>query len=38
MGPVQKADSRETVVDRMLDLLDQASEHRCDLVVYPELA
>jgi len=38
MGPVQKADSRQTVVGRMLDLLDQAREHRCDLVVYPELA
>ena len=38
MGPVQKAASRQTVVGRMLDLLDQAREHRCDLVVYPELA
>jgi N-carbamoyl-D-amino-acid hydrolase len=38
MGPVQKVDSRQTVVGRMLDLLNQAREHRCDLVVYPELA
>jgi N-carbamoyl-D-amino-acid hydrolase len=38
MGPVQKADSRQTVVRRMLDLLAQAAEAKCDLVVYPELA
>ncbi len=38
MGPVQRADSRQAVVRRMLDLLDQASAQSCDLVVYPELA
>lgn len=38
MGPVQKADSRQSVVGRMLDLLEQARERSCDLVVYPELA
>jgi N-carbamoyl-D-amino-acid hydrolase len=38
MGPIQRADSRQTVVGRMLDLLEQASERSCDLVVYPELA
>jgi predicted amidohydrolase len=38
MGPVQKADSRQVVVARMLDLLAQASAAKCDLVVYPELA
>jgi N-carbamoyl-D-amino-acid hydrolase len=38
MGPIQKADSRQVVVRRMLDLLDRAKEGRCDLVVYPELA
>jgi N-carbamoyl-D-amino-acid hydrolase len=38
MGPVQKAESRQAVVRRMLDLLAQASARRCDLVVYPELA
>lgn len=37
MGPIQKADSREEVVARMLDLLDQAKAGGCDLVVYPEL-
>jgi predicted amidohydrolase len=38
MGPVQKAESRQTIVRRMLDLLAQASAQKCDLVVYPELA
>ncbi|MEO1601716.1 MAG: N-carbamoyl-D-amino-acid hydrolase [Pseudomonadota bacterium] len=37
MGPIQKADSREAVVARMLVLLDQAAEAGCDLVLYPEL-
>ena len=37
MGPIQKADSRQAVVRRMLDLLDQAKAAQCDLVVYPEL-
>ena len=31
LGPVQRADSRAAVVARMLDLLRQAGEHRCDL-------
>jgi N-carbamoyl-D-amino-acid hydrolase len=38
MGPIQKADSRQVVVRRMLDLLDRAKVQKCDLVVYPELA
>jgi N-carbamoyl-D-amino-acid hydrolase len=38
MGPIQKADSRARVVQRMLDLLDQAKAQNCQLVVYPELA
>jgi predicted amidohydrolase len=38
MGPIQKADSRQVVVRRMLDLLDQAKAEKCDLIVYPELA
>jgi predicted amidohydrolase len=37
MGPIQKAESREAVVDRMMVLLEQAIERECDLVVYPEL-
>jgi predicted amidohydrolase len=38
MGPIQKTDSRQVVVRRMLDLLDQAKAEKCDLIVYPELA
>ena len=38
MGPIHKADSREAVVARMLDLIDEAEGEACDLVVYPELA
>ncbi|THH35392.1 N-carbamoyl-D-amino-acid hydrolase [Aliishimia ponticola] len=38
MGGIQKAESREAVVDRMLALLAQAAEAKCDLVVFPELA
>ena len=37
-GPIQKADSRQAVVARMLDLLDQAKARSCDLVVFTELA
>ena len=37
MGPIQKSDTREAVVSRMIVLLDQAAEQGCDLVVYPEL-
>jgi N-carbamoyl-D-amino-acid hydrolase len=38
MGPVHRADSRQVVVHRMLDLLAQAAAAKCDLVIYPELA
>jgi len=38
MGPIQKADSRESVIARMIALLDQAKAAGADLVVYPELA
>ena len=37
MGPIQKFDSRETVVARMLALLEQAKGKGCDLVAFPEL-
>ena len=37
-GPIQKADSRQSVVKRMIDLLDQAKSQNCDLVVFTELA
>lgn len=38
MGAIQKADSREAVVARMIVLLTEASKAGCDLVVLPELA
>lgn len=38
MGAIQKADTRQEVVARMIALLDQAHEKGCDLVVFPELA
>lgn len=38
LGPIQKAESRQVVVARMIALLDQAAEQSCDLVVFPELA
>ena len=37
MGPIQKAESRQAAVRRMLDLLEQARAAKCNLVVYPEL-
>lgn len=37
MGPIQKADTREGVVARMIALLEQAKGAGCDLVVFPEL-
>jgi predicted amidohydrolase len=38
LGPVQRADSRASVVERMMVLLREASTRGCDLVVFPELA
>ena len=38
LGPIHKANSRQAVVRRMLDLLERGKGERCDLVVYPELA
>lgn len=37
MGPIQRADSRVEVVERMIALLDQAAAQGCGLVVFPEL-
>ncbi|GAC1551417.1 MAG: N-carbamoyl-D-amino-acid hydrolase [Beijerinckiaceae bacterium] len=37
MGAIQKAESRDAVMRRMLDLLEQARSKKCVLVVYPEL-
>jgi predicted amidohydrolase len=38
LGPIQRAESRDEVVSRMLALLEKAAARGCDLVVYPELA
>ncbi len=38
MGPVQRADRREDVVDRLLALMHRAHRLGAELVVYPELA
>ncbi len=38
MGPIQKADSRKDVVERMIVLLDQAKAAGATLAVFPELA
>jgi N-carbamoyl-D-amino-acid hydrolase len=38
MGPIQRADSRQIVIPRMLALMDEAKARGADLIVYPELA
>src|ERR1700742_2656206 len=38
MGPIQRAESREAVIVRMIALMDQAKRRGADLIVYPELA
>ncbi|WP_299820383.1 N-carbamoyl-D-amino-acid hydrolase [uncultured Jannaschia sp.] len=38
LGPIQRADSRAAVVERMLALLERAAKEGCGMVVYPELA
>ena len=38
LGAIQKADTRQAVVARMLDLMDQAKGQGADFIVYPELA
>ena len=38
MGPVQRDDSRESVVERLLVMLRDAHAHGVELVVFPELA
>jgi predicted amidohydrolase len=38
LGPIQKAETREQVVVRMLALMDEAKAKGADLIVYPELA
>ena len=38
LGPIQKNDDRSSVVKRLIDLLHQANDAKCELVVFPELA
>src|SRR6516162_4626780 len=38
MGPIQRAERRDVVVERMLALMDEAKGRGADLIVYPELA
>ncbi len=38
MGPIQRADSREVVVRRLVKMLAEAHASGCELVVFPELA
>src|SRR5262245_21597601 len=38
LGPIQRTNSRISVIKRMLELLRRAAEHKCNLVVFPELA
>lgn len=38
MGPIQKDDARESVVQRLVTLLHEAKTKGADLVVFPELA
>jgi len=38
LGPIQRNDTREEVVSRLIALLRQGAQHKCDLVVFPELA
>lgn len=38
LGPIQKSESRTTVVDRMLKLMTEAHAAEAELIVYPELA
>jgi N-carbamoyl-D-amino-acid hydrolase len=38
LGPIQRREARASVVQRLIALLRQAAEHKCALVVFPELA
>ena len=37
MGPISVADTRASVIERLLDHLKHAKDRSCDLVVFPEL-
>src|SRR5579872_114051 len=38
MGPIQRAESRQSVIPRMIALMDEDKARGADLIVYPELA
>jgi hypothetical protein len=38
LGPIARSEPRRAVVKRLLDLLGQAQERGCELIVFPELA
>jgi predicted amidohydrolase len=38
LGPIQRSETRASVVQRMLGLMERAHERGCGFVVYPELA
>lgn len=38
LGPIQRADNRQSVVSRLIDLLREAHSKKSELVVFPELA
>ncbi|MEX2649529.1 MAG: N-carbamoyl-D-amino-acid hydrolase [Alphaproteobacteria bacterium] len=38
LGPIARSEPRAAVIRRLLELMRQAHEARCDVVVYPELA
>ena len=37
MGPIQRADSRHAVVERLVAQLREAKRRGCELVIFPEL-
>ena len=38
LGPVARGDSRERVVKRLVDMLEEAAARDTDFIVFPELA
>lgn len=38
LGPISRNDSRKSVVKRLLELLAEAADRRCQVLVFPELA
>ena len=38
LGPIQRADSRSAVVERLCAMVRETHDKGCDLVVFPELA